>query len=191
MAMIDVLETGIEGLLELTPKVFVDERGYFFESYNEQVLREAGIHQTFVQDNESKSTRGVLRGLHMQLEKPQAKLVRVVAGEVFDVAVDVRLKSPTFGKWYGLILSGENKKQFYIPKGFLHGFLVLSEEAIFTYKCSDYYDPDGEFGVYFNDKNIAIDWPIHSVGDLTVSNKDARNKSLVELKHILEKQGSI
>jgi len=194
MVCFDVESTAISGLLELTPKVFNDERGYFFESYNAQALSEIGICKNFVQDNESRSTRGVLRGLHMQRNKPQAKLVRVVKGEVYDVAVDVRPESPTFREWHGVHLSEENKKQFYIPEGFLHGFLTLSEEAIFAYKCSDYYDPAGEVGVRYDDPDIGIKWPLHllSASDRSpiLGSKDAQNLSLTEISSNESERGA-
>jgi len=194
MACFDVEFTAISGLLELTPKVFNDERGYFFESYNAQALFDNGICKNFVQDNESRSARGVLRGLHMQKDKPQAKLVRVVKGEVYDVAVDVRPESPTYREWHGVYLSEENKKQFYIPEGFLHGFLTLSDEAIFAYKCSDYYDPAGEVGVRYDDEDIGIEWPLHllSAPDRRpiLGSKDAQNLSLIEISSNESEQGA-
>lgn len=151
---------GIEGLCVFEPNVFYDKRGYFTESYNKEMFDYfTNKDIVFVQDNESFSTKGVLRGLHYQDRLPQGKLVRVVEGEVFDVAVDIRKNSPTFGKWYGLVLSEENKKQFYIPEGFAHGFLVLSDTAKFCYKCTNYYDPDGQCGILWNDPDIGIEWP--------------------------------
>ena len=150
---------GIEGLLVITPTVHGDERGYFMETYNQNDLKEAGYDMVFVQDNQSMSTKGVLRGLHFQKEFPQGKLVRVIKGKVFDVAVDIRKGSSTFGKWYGVELSEENKKQFYIPEGFAHGFLVLSDVAEFCYKCTDFYHPNDEGGIAWNDPEIGIDWP--------------------------------
>lgn len=150
---------GIEGLCVIIPAVHGDERGYFMETYNENDMREAGIDIKFVQDNQSKSTKGVLRGLHFQRKHPQSKLVRVVKGMVFDVAVDLRTNSATYGKWYGLELSAENKKQFLIPEGFAHGFLVLSEEAEFCYKVNDFYHPNDEGGIAWNDPEIGIKWP--------------------------------
>ena len=150
---------GIEGLCVITPAVHGDARGYFMETYSERDMREAGIDVRFVQDNQSMSVKGVLRGLHFQIEHPQSKLVRVVSGEVFDVAVDLRAKSETYGKWYGVTLSAENKKQFLIPKGFAHGFLVLSDEAEFCYKCDDFYHPNDEGGLAWNDPEIGVEWP--------------------------------
>lgn len=147
-----------EGLKEIQPKVFGDSRGYFLETYSEKDFFEAGIKDRFVQDNQSKSVKGVLRGLHFQTFKPQGKLVRAVQGKVYDVAVDLRSGSPTFGKFYGVILDSEKQNQFYIPKGFAHGFYVLSDEAVFAYKCTDFYDPTGEGGLMWNDSSICIDW---------------------------------
>ena len=161
MGKIKVTQCGdIEGLKVIEPTVFGDSRGYFMETYNYNDFKEAGIDVEFVQDNQSSSRYGVLRGLHFQINYPQDKLVRVVNGEVFDVAVDLREGSKTFGKWYGVVLSAENKKQFFIPKGFAHGFLVLSENAEFTYKCSDFYHPNDEGGLIWNDKDINVEWPI-------------------------------
>ena len=150
---------GIKGLCVIEPTVFGDNRGYFMETYNENDLKEAGFDIKFVQDNQSCSTKGVLRGLHFQKEYPQTKLVRVIKGEVFDVAVDLRKDSKTYGKYYGLILSADNKKQFLIPKGFAHGFLVLSDIAEFCYKCDDFYHPNDEDGIAWNDPTINIKWP--------------------------------
>ena len=150
---------GIEGLCIITPSVHIDSRGYFFESYNANDMREEGLDYDFVQDNQSMSTKGVLRGLHYQINYPQTKLVRVVRGSVFDVAVDIRKTSSTFGKWFGLELSEENKKQFLIPRGFAHGFLVLSDVAEFCYKCDDFYHPNDEGGIAWNDLSIGIKWP--------------------------------
>lgn len=150
---------GIEGLCVIEPTVHGDERGYFVETYNQRDMEEAGLTMTFVQDNQSCSVKGVLRGLHFQKEFPQGKLVRVIRGNVFDVAVDLRKGSATFGKWFGIELSEENKKQFYIPQGFAHGFLVLSEIAEFCYKCTDFYHPGDEGGLAWNDPQIGVKWP--------------------------------
>lgn len=150
---------GIEGLCVITPAVHGDDRGYFMETYSQRDMTEAGIDINFVQDNQSMSTKGVLRGLHFQKNYPQTKLVRVIKGSVFDVAVDLRKKSNTFGKWYGIELSEENKKQFLIPRGFAHGFLVLSDKAEFCYKCDDFYHPNDEGGLAWNDPEIGIEWP--------------------------------
>ena len=173
---------GIEGLCVITPAVHGDARGYFMETYSERDMREAGIDVRFVQDNQSMSVRGVLRGLHFQRQYPQTKLVRVVRGAVFDVAVDLRAKSETYGKWYGVTLSAENKKQFLIPKGFAHGFLVLSDEAEFCYKCDDFYHPNDEGGLIWNDPDINVQWPIPEGMELIFSDKDQKWGSLKELQ---------
>lgn len=172
-------KTSIDGVFIITPKVFGDNRGYFMETYKQSDFEEAGICCNFVQDNQSKSRRGVLRGLHFQKTHSQAKLVRVIKGEVFDVAVDLRKDSPTFGKYVGAILSEDNKKQFFIPKGFAHGFLVLSDEAEFVYKCDDLYHPEDEGGLIYNDKDIAIDWP--KVPEILLSEKDKNFPTLAEI----------
>ncbi len=164
----------IEGLKLITPTVFGDARGYFMETYNMTDYIDAGINVEFVQDNQSASKKGVLRGLHFQKEFPQDKLVRVVKGEVFDVAVDIRKNSKTYGMWQGVILSEENKKQFFVPKGFAHGFLVLSEYAEFAYKCSDYYNPSDEGGIIWNDATLNIEWPNLDVLELEISDKDKK-----------------
>ena len=159
---------GIEGLCVITPAVHGDSRGYFMETYSQRDMEEAGIDITFVQDNQSMSTKGVLRGLHFQKQFPQTKLVRAIKGEVFDVAVDLRKDSPTYGKWHGEILSEENKKQFLVPRGFAHGFLVLSDVAEFCYKCDDFYHADDEGGLAWNDPEIGIKWP-EVIGEYTGS----------------------
>ena len=171
-------ETAIEGVCIITPKVFGDERGYFMETYNEDDFREIGLDNKFVQDNQSKSRKGVLRGLHFQTEHPQAKLVRVIRGEVYDVAVDLREGSKTFGKYVGVRLSEENKKMFYIPRGFAHGFLVLSEEAEFCYKVDNIYDPNGEGGLAWD--SVGIEWP-HIDGEILLSEKDKKHPGLTEV----------
>ncbi len=163
----------IDGLYEVQPKVFADSRGYFLETWSERDFSNTGLDLRFVQDNESKSSRGVLRGLHFQNKHPQGKLVRCIEGEVFDVAVDLRPGSPTYGKWYGVTLSAERKNQFYIPERFAHGFLVLSETAVFAYKCTDFYYPDDEGGIIWNDPDIGIEWPDAGVAPV-LSEKDAR-----------------
>lgn len=166
---------GIEGLKVIEPAVFGDERGYFMETYNQQDFAEAGIDAVFVQDNQSASKKGVLRGLHFQLNYPQDKLVRVVNGEVFDVAVDLREGSKTFGKWFGVTLSAENKKQFFIPKDFAHGFIVLSDYAEFCYKVTDFYHPNDEGGLLWKDPDIGVEWPMPegmTEKDLILSDKD-------------------
>lgn len=163
-------KTFIDGVFIITPKVFGDDRGYFMETYKESDFEEAGINCKFIQDNQSKSRKGVLRGMHFQKNFPQAKLVRVISGEVYDVAVDLRKSSPTYGKYVGTVLSAENKKQFFIPRGFAHGFLVLSEEAEFVYKCDNLYHPEDEGGLIYNDPTVAIDWPKDY--DIILSEKD-------------------
>jgi dTDP-4-dehydrorhamnose 3,5-epimerase len=157
----NVIPTDIPGVLIIEPRVFGDERGFFFESFNVRDFREkAGVQADFVQDNHSRSGKGVLRGLHYQVRQPQGKLVRVTAGEVFDVAVDLRRSSPTFGKWAGTVLSGENKRMLWVPAGFGHGFLVLSDSADFLYKATDYYAPEHERSVIWNDPDIGVRWPL-------------------------------
>ena len=162
----------IQGIIVLKPRIFVDERGFFFESYNRKTLAALGINVSFVQDNHSLSRRGSLRGIHYQLRNPQAKLVRVVSGEVFDVSVDLRTSSPTFGRWFGLTLSAANKLQIYIPAGFGHGFLALSDTAEVLYKASDFYAPEHERCIRWDDPDLAIDWPLD--GERTISEKDAK-----------------
>lgn len=172
MGQIQVTNCEIEGLAIIQPILHGDSRGYFMETYNQRDMQEAGLNLVFVQDNQSMSRRGVLRGLHYQIKHPQGKLVRVISGEVFDVAVDIRRGSKTYGRWYGEILSAENKKQFYIPEGFAHGFLVLSETAEFCYKCTDFYYPDDEGGLRWNDPTIGIQWPLSSDLMPLLSKKD-------------------
>lgn len=174
MGKISVETCEIEGLKIITPQVHGDARGYFMETYQYEDFKEAGIPEVFVQDNQSASKRGVLRGLHFQKKFPQDKLVRVIRGEVYDVAVDLREGSPTFGKWFGVVLSEENKKQFFIPKNFAHGFLVLSDYAEFCYKCSDFYHPGDEGGIRYDDPKIGIDWPIAQDMELLLSEKDTK-----------------
>ena len=159
MGQIKVTKCPIEGLYIIEPAVHGDSRGYFMETYNQKDMREAGLDMVFVQDNQSMSAKGVLRGMHLQKEHPQGKLVRVIHGRVFDVAVDLRPGSATFGKWYGVELSAENKKQFYVSEGFAHGFLVLSDTAEFCYKVTDFYHPGDELGIAWNDPDIGIQWP--------------------------------
>ena len=174
-----VIETKIPDVLIIEPKIFGDDRGFFFESYNEESFYQlTGIRKHFVQDNHSRSTKGVLRGLHYQIKQPQGKLVRVVSGEVFDVAVDVRKNSPTFGQWIGEILSEQNKRQFWIPEGFAHGFVVLSDTADFLYKTTDYYAPEHERCIRWNDPDLAIDW--HYEGEPTLSNKDLNGSPFIK-----------
>lgn len=176
-------ETGIKDLYVIEPTVFGDSRGYFMETFNDEfapyIKHLDGSAATFVQDNESRSKKGVLRGLHFQMANPQGKLVRVIEGAVFDVAVDLRKDSDTFGKWYGVELSAENKKQFYVPEGFAHGFYVLSESATFVYKCTRFYDPSSEGGLLWNDPEIGVEWPID--GGVLLSEKDKKNSLLKDL----------
>lgn len=176
MGKIKISKTKIDDLYILEPKVFSDERGYFMESYNLKDLKELGININFVQDNESRSVKGVLRGMHFQTKYPQDKLVRVSFGKVLDVAVDMRKNSKTYMQYESVILSDENKKQFYIPKGFAHGFLVLSDIAILNYKCSDYYYKEYDSGFLYNDKDININWQINSYENITLSDKDKNHK---------------
>lgn len=174
-----IVKTEIPAVLILEPKVFGDERGFFYESYNQKILAEkAGINEVFVQDNHSRSVKGVLRGLHYQIKHPQGKLVRVVVGEVYDVAVDLRQSSPTFGKWVGIHLSAVNKRMLWVPKGFAHGFLVLSEVAEFLYKTSDFYDAASERCIRWDDPALSISWPIATAPHLSL--KDSQGKSLAE-----------
>ncbi|MDH5633352.1 MAG: dTDP-4-dehydrorhamnose 3,5-epimerase [Gammaproteobacteria bacterium] len=178
----NIIETPLPGVLVIEPKVFGDTRGFFLESYSEQRYREAGIRATFVQDNHSRSHKGVLRGLHYQLKHPQGKLVRVTDGEVFDVAVDIRTGSPTFGQWYGVLLSAENHTQFYVPPGYAHGFVVLSESADFQYKCTDYYHPEDEGIVLWNDPALAIDWHLAAIQtEVQLSDKDKVARMLADI----------
>ncbi len=177
---LQIIETALPGVVIVKPRVFEDPRGFFMETYRQNVLAEAGIHENFVQDNHSHSSRGVLRGLHYQLQRPQAKLCRVAQGEVLDIAVDVRLGSPTFGKWVSVVLSGENRQQLFIPKGFAHGFVVRSETADFLYKCSDYFDGPDDRGVLWNDPAIGIDW---QTAEPILSEKDKRYLPLNEIAH--------
>lgn len=199
MGQIKVSKCKIEGLYIIEPTVHGDERGYFMETYNQNDMYEAGLDMVFVQDNQSKSKKGVLRGLHFQKQYPQGKLVRVIKGKVFDVAVDLREGSKTYGQWYGIELSEDNKKQFYISEGFAHGFLVLSDEAEFCYKCTDFYHPGDEGGVAWNDPDIGVKWPDlegtfqgvalgkgYSLKDgtpISLSEKDQRQPLLKDIKY--------
>ena len=178
-----VTQTPLAGVLVLEPKVFGDARGFFFESFNARDFEQAtGLKETFVQDNHSKSTKGVLRGLHYQTQHAQGKLVRVTQGSVFDVAVDIRQDSPTFGQWFGLELSAENKKQLWIPAGLAHGFLVTSESAEFLYKTTDYYHPEFERSLLWSDSNIGIDWPLHLLdGEPLLADKDAKATTFLSM----------
>ncbi|MEO6186444.1 MAG: dTDP-4-dehydrorhamnose 3,5-epimerase [Steroidobacteraceae bacterium] len=176
----NVLPTTLPGVMIIEPRVFGDARGFFLESWNEQVFAAAGLPMKFVQDNHSLSARGTLRGLHYQLQRTQGKLVRVVAGEVFDVAVDMRRSSPDFGKWTGVMLSAQNKRMLWVPAGFAHGFYVTSESAEFLYKCTDFYDPPSEQAVLWNDPAIGIEWPLVPGAEVLLSAKDKAGKLLAE-----------
>lgn len=173
-----VIDTKIPDVKLLEPQVFGDERGFFMETFRDEWFKENVANRTFVQENHSKSVKGVLRGLHYQTENTQGKLVRVVSGAVFDVAVDMRKNSPTFGQWVGEILSAENKRQLWVPEGFAHGFYVLTDEAEFTYKCTDYYNPKAEHSLIWNDETVGIEWPLE--GKPSLSAKDLAGKVLVE-----------
>ena len=178
MGKLSFNKTDIDGVYIIEPQVYGDHRGYFMETYNERDFIEQGLKINFVQDNQSSSSRGVLRGLHFQKTYPQTKLVRVLSGEVYDVAVDLRKGSKTYGKYVGVVLSEDNKKQLLIPKGFAHGFVVMSEHAEFAYKCDDFYHPEDEGGILYNDPYIDIDWP--DVGELLLSEKDKKYPLLRE-----------
>ena len=180
MGKFQFTQTGIEDMFVVEPTVFEDNRGYFMETFQENDFKDAGYDLKFVQDNQSKSSKGVLRGLHLQLKYPQGKLVRVIKGTVFDVGVDLRGDSPTYGKWYGEILSEDNKKQLYIPPKFAHGFLVLSDEAEFLYKCTEFYHGEDESGIKWDDEDIAIDWPLEGIDEIILSDKDKEWKSFKE-----------
>ncbi len=178
----EIIQTSIPEIIVFVPPVFTDSRGYFLETYQQQKYAAAGIPKPFVQDNQSYSTKNVLRGLHFQLRHPQGKLVRVTQGIVFDVAVDIRRNSPTFGKWHGEILSAENKKQMYVPENFAHGFCVLSDSAEFLYKCTDFYVPGDEAGLIWNDPQIMVEWPIDAP---ILSSKDAVLPKMVDILDLL------
>ncbi len=173
-------ETDIKDVYIIDVKTYGDNRGYFMETYKESDFKAAGLDYKFVQDNQSSSRKGVLRGLHFQKNHPQAKLVRVLKGEVFDVAVDLRKDSETYGKWVGVLLSEDNKRQFMIPRGFAHGFVVVSDYAEFAYKCDELYHPEDEGGLIYNDPDIAIEWP--EVGEILLSEKDKKNPTIKECK---------
>lgn len=185
MAQIKVRKdvNGIKGLTVIEPAIHGDDRGYFLETYNQNDMKEFDLDTVYVQDNQSKSSKGVLRGLHFQIKHPQEKLVRVISGGVYDVAVDLREDSKTYGKYYGIELTGDNMLQFLIPKGFAHGFLVLSDTAVFAYKCSDFYHPNDEGGVIWNDPDIRIEWPFEQNGirEPLLSSKDRTNPLLKEI----------
>lgn len=176
----EVIKTKLDGCLIIRPKIFADERGFFLETYQEKRYQEAGINERFVQDNRSRSTQNVLRGLHFQKNKPQGKLVTVIEGEVFDVAIDLRPNSKTFGQYESVILTSDNKLQFYVPPGFAHGFCVISPTAEFQYKCTDYYDPEDESGLIWNDPDIGVEWPIN---DPILSSKDEKQPLLSQIKN--------
>ena len=184
MGKFNRIDTEIDGVCIIEPTVFGDNRGYFMETYSEKEFKEIGINYSFVQDNQSKSKKGVLRGLHFQIENTQGKLVRVLKGSVFDVAVDLRRNSKTYGKWVGVELTEDNKKMLFIPPYFAHGFLVLSDEAEFTYKCDDVYNHEAEGGLAWNDPDVNIEWPMEGIkeDELLTSEKDAKWPSLKELK---------
>lgn len=175
-------ETDIPGVMIIEPAVFNDSRGFFLETYHYNKYSEKGLDGRFVQDNHSHSIKGTLRGLHYQLKHPQGKLLYVIKGEIFDVAVDIRKGSPNFGKWVGVMLSSGNKKQFYVPPGFAHGFCVISEEADVIYKCTDLYAPDDEYGVMWNDPNIGIDWPVKNPA---LSDKDCNYNMLKDIPEVI------
>lgn len=181
MGKFKFIETKIKDLYIIEPTVFGDKRGYFMETYSKKDFFEAGLTMEFVQDNESKSSKGVLRGLHFQTKKTQGKLVRVTSGEVYDVAVDLRKGSPTYGEWEGVLLTSENKRQFYVPEGFAHGFLVVSDEATFNYKCTNFYAPEYDGGVLWNDPEIGVKWPLEGIDKILLSEKDKSQKKLKEL----------
>lgn len=189
MSKFKFIQSKIKDLYIIEHNVYKDNRGYFFESYNEKDFFEAGLTMKFVQDNQSKSKKGVLRGLHFQTQNTQGKLVRVIQGKVYDVAVDLRRGSPTYGKYEGVILSEENKRQFYIPEGFAHGFLVLSDTAIFAYKCTDFYNPEAECGILWNDHDLNINWPINNIDEIILSDKDKLHSTFKEFNSPFEYKG--
>jgi len=175
----NIITTNLPGVIVIEPKVYVDKRGFFLETFREDVLLQAGINAHFVQDNHTRSSQGVLRGLHYQMTQTQGKLVRVAAGSVFDVVVDVRSSSPTFGQWYGTELNEDNIKMIYVPPGFAHGFVVLSKTADFIYKCTDYYHPESEQGIAWDDPDLNIDWSIAEIAEkISLSDKDKQNVKL-------------
>ena len=182
MGKFNFIKTDIEGVMIIEPTAFGDDRGYFMETYQYNDFAAAGIDVKFVQDNQSMSKKGVLRGLHFQKQFPQSKLVRVIRGEVYDVAVDLREGSPTYGKYVGVLLSAENKRQFFIPKNFAHGFLVVSDEAEFVYKVDDFYHPNDEGGLLWNDPTVGVEWPIEEGMEIILSEKDKVNPTLENIK---------
>lgn len=173
-------KTRLDGAVIIEPEVYEDERGYFMETFNQALFRDHGLDITFVQDNESMSRRGVLRGLHFQMKKPQGKLIRALKGEIFDVAVDLRRDSETYGEWVGVFLSEENRREFFIPEGFAHGFLALADECIVNYKCTELYLPEYDSGIPWDDPDIGIEWPLEMVDELIISDKDRNWKPLKE-----------
>jgi dTDP-4-dehydrorhamnose 3,5-epimerase len=181
----EFIPTKIQGLIIIEPKVYEDHRGYFMETYNKEQFKLHGIDVEFVQDNQSKSKKGVLRGLHFQTLNEQGKLVRVISGEVFDVAVDLRKGSSTYGMWVGTYLSGKTNKQIYIPKGFAHGFLVTSEEVEFVYKCTDFFNPNAQSGIRWDDPDIGIVWPLEGISEILLSEKDKNQPFLKDSKIML------
>lgn len=186
MAAIEVKKTKIEGLVIIQPQVFGDKRGYFMETYNQNAFHDAGLDMVFVQDNESKSKKGVLRGLHFQRQHSQGKLVRCTEGAVWDVGVDLRKGSPTYGQWAGVTLSDENNTMFYIPEGFAHGFVVLSDIAKFNYKCTDFYHPEFDGGIRWNDPDINVEWPIDDIDEVILSDKDTKQPFFKDVKDELQ-----
>lgn len=189
MSNFNFIETKIKDLYIIEPKCFGDNRGYFMETYSKKAFNEAGLTMEFVQDNESRSKKGVLRGLHFQTKHTQGKLVRVTDGSVYDVAVDLRKGSPTYGQWEGILLTAENKKQFYVPEGFAHGFLVVSDYATFNYKCTDFYAPEYDGGVLWNDPDIGVEWPLEGIKDILLSEKDKNQKRLKDVNLPFEYNG--
>ena len=190
MSKFKIIETPIKDLLIIETKIFKDDRGFFLESYNLRDFEEIGLDLKFVQDNISRSKKGVLRGLHFQLKYPQGKLVRVISGRVYDVAVDLRINSPTFGKWFGIELTGEDGLAFYIPEGFAHGFLTLEDNTYFFYKCTEFYYPDDDLGVIWNDPEINISWPLEGIKELIISDKDKRLPSFREVKELIGREAT-
>lgn len=181
MDRFNIVETEFEGVYIIEPTVHADHRGYFVKTYDEEEFKEKGIDVTFVQDDQSCSAKGVMRGLHFQKEHPQGKLVRVVRGKVFDVGVDLRKNSETYGKWIGVTLSEENKKQFFLPRGFAHGMLSLEDNSIFTYKVDEFYYPDDEGGLVFDDEEIGIEWPLDGIDEVIITDKDKSWESFKDL----------
>lgn len=190
MGEINCIQTYLQGLKVIEPRVFGDERGFFLESYSLKDFSNIGIRETFVQDNHSKSSKGVLRGLHLQTKHVQDKLVRVISGRIFDVAVDLRENSPTYSRWFGTELSEQNKKMLFIPKGFAHGFLSLEDDTQVLYKVTDYYDAQSELGIIYNDPTIAIEWPIENM-DVILSAKDSKYPTLETYEKQLEQLKNI